>query len=335
MLDKIKKFFIGLILAALALTSCTRAIPAGNSSLDKGSKSSKSLFESLFKSASTPTPPGDYVLTLDIKKEEIKDARTRTYNLHIPSGYDPKTPTGLLILFPADGQIAREFLKETKFQSFSDNKGFILVVPDQYSQGMKWNNGVSKTDGPDDKLFISTLLAELKDTLNIDPKRIVVSGKAEGGIMAYQIATIMADQIAAVGVYGASIGYRASDGAEPVKISSPTAPVSVIAIHGLRDRNIPAASPARSAGYLSMDDMEGFWINALACPGPMKAKQLKNENILRHNWSGCANNTEVQTYTIWLGDSDWATGTATHKNKNVDIPATQIIWEFIYNHPKN
>ncbi len=209
MFDKFKKFFIGLILAALAISSCTRAIPDSSSSLDKSTKStSKSWFGSLFKAASTPTPPGDYVLTVEVKDETIKEARTRSYNLHVPASYDSSTAVGMLMLFPADAQNAAEFLKETKFQKFTDNEGFILVVPDQYGEGLKWNNGVSSTTGPSDVLFIQTLLKELKANLKIDENKVIMSGKSQGGIMAFQAAAALSDQVAGVGVYGGAVGFR-------------------------------------------------------------------------------------------------------------------------------
>lgn len=339
MLDKIKKFFIGLILAALALTSCTRAIPSNNSSLDKGSNSSsKGLFGFLFKTASTPTPPGDYVHTIEIKSEEIKEARTRSYNLHVPTSYDNSKAVGLLMLFPADGELANDFLKETKFQTFTDKEGYIVVLPDPYTEGMKWNNGVSKTSGPNDILFITTLLADLKDNFNIDANKVMVSGKAEGGIMAYQVAASLSDQIAAVGVYGATMGYRTENGAQPLKISNPSSPVSVIAVHGLMDNIIPAGNDKlakeAAAGYMTFGETESFWKNAIGCQGSMKIKQSKNEHILKHTWSDCKNGTSFQSITIWTGTNVWPTGKTELKGYIVDIPATQIIWEFLVNSPK-
>jgi polyhydroxybutyrate depolymerase len=339
MFEKLKKFFIGLILAALAISSCTRAIPDSSSSLEKSTKStSKSWFGSLFKAASTPTPPGDYVLTVDVKDETIKEARTRSYTLHVPSSYDSSTAVGLLMLFPADAQKASEFMKETKFQKFTDKEGYILVVPDQYGEGLKWNNGVSNTAGPSDVLFIQTLLKELKSNLKIDENKVFMSGKGKGGIMAFQAAAALSDQVAGVGVYGAAIGIRPAKDAQALKVSNPSTPFSVIAIHGLRDNNIPANQTAKmkksGTGYLTFADMEKFWVKALGCTGKMQAKQTKNEHILRHTWNACQNGTSLQSYTIWTGTAAWAQGNAKLHGQEVDIPATQLIWEFLSNHPK-
>lgn len=157
----------------------------------------------------------------------MEAARTRSYTLHVPASYDNSTEVGLLMLFPTDGETGRDFLKETNFLSFSDKEGYIVVVPDSYSEGMKWNNGVTKTDGPDDLLFIKTLLKEINDNFKIDQTKIFVSGKATGGIMAMQVAAVYSDQIAAVGVYGSSAGYRSQTGAKALTITAPANPVSI------------------------------------------------------------------------------------------------------------
>lgn len=333
MIEKLKKFIISLVLAALAISGCTRTVPS-----ETGGSESKGFFGLFAKTVSTPVPPGDYVHTIDIKKEAVEAARTRSYTLHVPASYTDETEVGLLFLFPADGETGRDFLKETNFLSFTDNEGFIVVVPDAYSEGMKWNNGVTKTDGPDDLLFISSLVTKIKDSFKIDNNKVFVAGKATGGIMAYQVAASMSDQFAAVGVFGASAGFRLQDGAKPLSITAPANPISVFAIHGMEDGLIPygnskAAKNAKS-GYMTFGETESFWKEAIGCGDNMQAKQTKHDHLLWHNWAGCKNNTELKTLSIWSGDNDWPEGTAKIKGVSVDIPATQVIWEFLVNHPR-
>lgn len=340
MLEKIKKFFIGLILAALAISSCTRTVPTNNSSLDKGStKSSKGVFGFLFKGVSTPTPPGDYVHTVDVKKEAIKEARTRSYSLHVPASYDATGAVGLLFLFPTDGETSADFMKETHFTDFTDKEGYIVVVPDQYSEGMKWNNGVTKTDGPDDLLFIKNLLASIKEDFKIDPNRVFVAGKATGGIMAYQVAATMADQVAAVGAFGSSAGFRLENGAKALMVSAPVQPISVMEIHGMRDGTVPfgtdAAAQSAAAGFITFGETESFWTSALGCGADFKAQLVKHDHIQKHLWNACNGNTSFHSIAIWTGTSQWPEGNAKLKGYSVDIPATQYIWEFLTSHPKS
>lgn len=333
MIEKLKKFIISLVLAALAISGCTRAVPS-----ESGGSESKGFFGLFSKTISTPTPPGDYVHTIEIKKEVVEAGRTRSYTLHVPANYTNTTEVGLLFLFPADAETGRDFLKETNFLSFTDKEGVIVVVPDAYSEGMKWNNGVTKTDGPDDLLFIKLLLEKMKDNFKIDSNKVFVAGKGTGGIMAFQVAASMSDQIAAVGVFGASAGYRLQDGAKPLIITTPANPVSVFAIHGMRDDNIPYGDGgiARSAlaGFMTFGETESYWKEAIGCGDNLQVKQSKHEHLLKHTWIGCKNNTELQTISIWTGTSTWPDGTAKLKGYSVDTPATQVIWEFLINHPK-
>jgi polyhydroxybutyrate depolymerase len=340
MLEKIKKFFIGLILAALAISSCTRAVPAGNSSLDKGANTAKKgLFGlSLFKAKTTPTPPGDYVLTINVGKETIEGARTRSYNLHVPSSYDAKTPAGLLILFPPDGKSANDFLSTTQFLAQTDPAGYLVVVPDTYTESKKWTNGISTTSGPDDILFIKTLLADFQQNLKIDGTHIFVSGQGTGGIMALQVASAFGDQVAAVGVVGASAGYRNAKGDKSVTISSPVAPISVMLINGMYDKTIPfgdgTSSKKLPKGYADFDESEGYWHNAIACEGKIKVQMTKKNNVIKHTWSTCKNGTELNTVQLWQGTGAWPLGTEKVKGNLVNISATQYIWDFFTSHPK-
>lgn len=87
-------------------------------------------------------------------------------------------------------------------------------------------------------------------------------------------------------------------------------------------------------GYLNFAEMEKFWVKAIGCTSKMQAKQTKNEHILKHTWTACQNGTELQSITIWTGTAAWPQGTAMDKGKSVDLPVTQVLWEFLVNHPK-
>ena len=340
MLDKLKKFFIGLILAALALSSCTRAVPSQNSSLDTGNtKPKKSWFgASLFKAKTTPTPPGDYVMTIDVEGETIEAAKTRTYTLHVPSSYTGSDPVGLLVLLPDDGMTGKKFLKMTGFQNYSDPNGYVVVLPDALGENPSWNTGLTGGSGANDLLFLQTLVTQIQQTFNIDPKKIFASGFGTGGIMAYQIGSAMATDFAAVGVVGSSIGYRSEKGAEPVMIQPVTGPLSVIFIHGMKDKVIGYGSDnpkeKDAAGYLSFWDAESYWTKANNCTGPIQVKITRNENVQRHQWEDCNGGTMVESISIWAGVHAWYLGGTPKTSKAPDVPATETIFAFFLDNMK-
>ncbi len=340
MLDKLKKFFIGLILAALALSSCTRAAPSQNSSLDTGNaKAKKSWFgASLFKAKTTPTPPGDYVLTINVDGETLDAAKTRTYTLHVPASYSGSDPVGLMVLFPDDGMTANKFLKMTEFLKYTDPNGYVVVLPDALGENPTWNTGLTGASGANDLLFLQTLVAQIQQSFNIDPKKIFASGFGTGGIMAYQIGSTMASDFSAVGVVGGAVGYRAEKGADPVMIQPATGPLSVIFIHGMKDKVIGYGSDKPKekdgAGYLSFGAAESYWKTSNGCEGSPQVKITRNENVQRHQWENCNGGTTLETISIWAGTHAWYLGGTPKTSKAPDVPATETIFAFFLQNMK-
>jgi len=340
MLDKLKKFFIGLILAALALSSCTRAVPSENSSLDKASsKEKKSWFgASIFKPKTTPTPPGDYVMTIDVDGETIEAARTRSYTMHIPAAYTGENPVALFIAISENGMSGKKFNKEAELQKYTDSGGNILVFPDAYGEKLEWNNGIIPGSGANDVLFLQTLITRLQEVHNINPKQIYLIGFGQGGILAYQVASATANEVAAVGVVGASVGFRAEKGGEVNMIQPAIAPVSVIMIHGMRDDVIPFALPKdakkNSAGYQTFDQSEGYWVTTLGCEGSPKVRITRNEHIIRHTWEGCNGGSSLVSISINTGKHVWFQSATAKESKKPSISATDAIFSFLMSNPK-
>ncbi len=341
MLSKLKKFFIGLILAALALSSCTRAVPTENSSLDKSAtKEKKSWFGAgLFKPKTTPTPPGDYVMTIDVEGETIEAAVTRSYTLHVPVSYTGDDPVPLFIAIPDSGMTGKKFEKAAALTQYTDGGvGSILVLPDAYGEKLAWNNGIQTGSGANDILFIQTLITRLQEIHNIDPHRIYLIGFGQGGILAYQAAATMANEVAGVGVVGASVGYRAEKGADPTMIQPNIAPVSVIMIHGMRDEVIPFSlgknAKKNDAGYQTFDQSEAYWVKALGCEGSPKVKITRNEHIIRHAWEGCNGGSSLQSISINTGTHTWFQSVKATESKKPSISASEAIFSFLMANPK-
>ena len=95
-------------------------------------------------------------------------------------------------------------------------------------------------------MFLRALLdAAIADPqLNIDPLRIHVVGRSNGGFMAYRLACEHADLVASIIVIcgGFYKEFKAEEGR-----CRPSAPVSVLHVHGTRDHLIPYACYAEQA----------------------------------------------------------------------------------------
>ncbi|MBK8169412.1 MAG: hypothetical protein IPK60_03595 [Sandaracinaceae bacterium] len=143
-------------------------------------------------------------------------------------------------------------------------RGAYVLVPDGTvdSSGKQfWNATPACCDfgatNVDDVGYLRDLVHQAMERFEIDPARVYFMGHSNGGFMSYRIACEMSGEVAAIFVLAGSDYSNASD-------CVPTAPVSVMHLHGTSDETIgyagvPGGFPgaeaavARWAGYASCD----------------------------------------------------------------------------------
>lgn len=82
----------------------------------------------------------------------------------------------------------------------------------------------------DDVGFLTAVLDEVTTDYPVDPTRVYAAGASAGAMMAYQLACVMADRVAGVAAVG---------GAMVVDDCAPDRPVSILALHGTEDAQVP------------------------------------------------------------------------------------------------
>jgi polyhydroxybutyrate depolymerase len=162
----------------------------------------------------------------------------RPVTVHVPPGLDPKKPAPLVILLHGYG--AGGLIQELYFQiePLADQHGFLYAHPDGTvdSSGKRfWNatDACCNFDGSkvDDVAYLSGLVAEIGQHYAVDPKRVYFMGHSNGGFMSHRMACDRADLVAAIAPLA---GVTWSD---PSKCA-PSAPVSVLQIHGTADPEV-------------------------------------------------------------------------------------------------
>jgi polyhydroxybutyrate depolymerase len=170
---------------------------------------------------------GDYTGSI------IFDGLERTYRIHIPSLYDKDKPMPLVIVLHGSEGSAKSMENLSGFNTLSDKEGFIVVYPNAIEK--HWNDGLdmpqyrSNRENIDDVGFISILIDYLIKELNIDKKRIYVTGMSNGAIMSHRLACEVSERIAAIAPVV---------GAMPEKVvshCSPSRPISVLIINSVDD----------------------------------------------------------------------------------------------------
>ena len=117
----------------------------------------------------------------------------------------------------------------------ADARGYVYAYPDGTidSNGNQFWNATDaccnfNKAGVDDVAYLTSLIAEIRAKLAIDPKRIAFVGHSNGGFMTYRMACDQAGLVAAiVSLAGATFADRSD--------CAPSEPVSVAQIHGTAD----------------------------------------------------------------------------------------------------
>ncbi len=280
----------------------------------------------------------------------IHDGIRRSYILYIPPQYNSQTSIPLVLLFHGGGGNAKQALDYYGMVEKADQEGFILVAPNGTGRftnkfltwNVKFGFGHAMKKNIDDIGFVERIIDNLESRLKIDPKRIFATGISNGGFLCHFLAANLSDKIAAIAPIVASVGGKKRADEEYILPPFPKHPVSVIAFNGLIDEHIPYSGgiQKKSVGNLiyvtSAEQMHSFWTKANQCtPKPQIEKQNKYEKI---RYSQGFNNSEVIQYLIYDHGHAWPGGKKPRRRADTPskaINATDVMWEFFKNHPKN
>jgi polyhydroxybutyrate depolymerase len=217
---------------------------------------------SLILMATDPLTPGDHTRSLEV------DKRPRTYIVHVPKSYDGSKPYPVVLVFHGGGSNAEGMVKFCGLNETADKHGFVVVYPNGTGrlekQLLTFNGGnccgYAMNEKVDDVAFTRALLDELAKVVKVDQKRIYATGMSNGGIMAYKLASELADRIAAIAPVGGPMG---------TETCSPKRPVPVIHFHGTDDQFAPfkggKGKGVSGTDFFSVDHSVNAWVKANGC----------------------------------------------------------------------
>jgi polyhydroxybutyrate depolymerase len=198
----------------------------------------------------------------------------RTYRLHRPATA-PSGPLPLVIMLHGAPDTGKSFERLTGLDSVADRDGFLVAYPDGSDIGSPNGFGWfpeccnARAKNPVDRIFISDLIDTLVAQQGADPSHVVVVGESVGGIITYDVACQLAGKL--IGVVAVSTTMvetpsfvpHAPTGVECV----PARPLSILAVHGTKDGNIPYDGKLRCSeppGCAPEPGAQGYFPGALA-----------------------------------------------------------------------
>lgn len=225
----------------------------------------------------TAVPAGATTVTLDV--EGIQ----RTFELYVPSSYDPVDRHPLLFDFHGAGGTGAGQSAYSGAYAVADSGGFIVVSPDAEPARQTWD-----FDGGADAAFVAAIVESLRTRVCLDAGRIYAMGFSDGGTFANVLACEEDFNLAGIGIVA---------GGGSAQNCQPRGPLNVIVMHGTDDPILP---------YLAIDPEQWAtdWAELNGCD-PIPATEDLGQGIARFTYGACPANGEVIFYRIDGGGHTW------------------------------
>ncbi|OVE78306.1 hypothetical protein BVX98_00665 [bacterium F11] len=274
------------------------------------------------------------------------DGLDRKYVVHVPKRYKRKQKVPVVIMFHGGGGTARATMRETKWNVKSEEEGFLMVYPEgtrshpnrraSFSRNpQNWNDGSGRMNvgaiqrGVDDVKFVRKIIEDLSERYNIDKKRVYVTGFSNGAGMAFRVARVLSDMVAA---------NAAVSGSDWLEEPIPSRPVPLLYISGTDDRQNPleGGEITLAGGHYgrkpSVYDQIEKWSKMFDCP--INPQIISDEDGVKGiSYGPCRDDSKIVFYTIegmghtWPGGKSLLPESIVGKTSN-KIIANDLIWEF-------
>jgi polyhydroxybutyrate depolymerase len=260
-------------------------------------------------------------------------------------------PGFVVLLHGAVGSGA-EMARLTDFDTEVDRLGWIAAYPDAHNPGPNggWDaHACCAQPGVDDIGFIRQLIDATTRSDAVDPSRVYIAGFSRGGMMAYRLGCELADRVAAIAVVAGNMSDRRGN-IDAVECR-PAAPVSLLAIHGTDDRNVPiegGVGPAELAyfkdhpdlmvfendliTYAPLSDVVGFWRQVDHCSGIEEVESSPSASTRR--WRG-PGGVCVEVLRIAGGTHAWPGPAHSPRSPDGSVNASDLVADFFVRHPRS
>jgi polyhydroxybutyrate depolymerase len=305
------------VFIAPAVTACSGSLPSPSVSSPSGSGTGGP--------SSAAIPVGSSSHTIDV------GGQSRSYIVYRPALLPAAAPLVVMMHggFGSASQAERYYHWDAEAQAGH----FLVAYPDGLHRA--WNTGgggccgIPARTGVDDTGFITAMVGAIEHAAGVDRGRIYATGISNGGIMAYTLAC-QTTIFAAIG----------PDSATQLAPCSDPARVSVIAIHGTADKNIPYnGGPGDGPGNIDgppVPAVNAAWRRTDGCAPPVVA----TAGTVTTSAAACPGGRSVELVTIAGAGHQWPGAVPNvlgQRLLHTDPPstalnATAVIWQFFAAH---
>lgn len=222
----------------------------------------------------------------------------RSAIVHHPASAREKAP--LVVVLHGSSGTGQAMQADLGWDALADREGFVVAYPDGVARG--WNAGrccgSASSNGVDDVAYLDRLRTELIASDGVDPDRVHAVGFSNGAMMTYAWACGRPGTLAGVGAVAGSL---------VVDCRAP-APVTVAALTGTDDRNVPVEGRS-DRNWPGLDVALAPFLAADRCP-PAPAVVTTGGGE-RRTWA-CADRRTVTRETLAGVGHGWPGGATEH-----------------------
>jgi polyhydroxybutyrate depolymerase len=245
--------------------------------------------------------PGDHEFTIEYSAPG-QQTLTRTYDVHVPPGYDGSIPAPLVVDLHGFTSNEDQQAAISGFNGKSDQEGFIVVHPRGYSvlgNLNSWNAGdvccgAALSLGLDDVGLVRAIVAEVVATGGIDRTRIYATGLSNGGAMSHLLACEAADLFAASAPVAFPIGLNDLNDCQPSRA------MPVMHFHGFNDGTVPydGGEIGPNLFVVSAPGSFDYWGQVNGCDTGQSVVTFTQGISVCEKYTGCDDGIEVGLCSI-------------------------------------
>lgn len=270
-----------------------------------------------------PLTSGDHRRTL------VFGGNSRTYDVHIPPGYDGNTAVPLVLDFHGFTNSPTEQAGLSGWRPLADSENFIVAYPlglfgRAESPEVDTSHGPSFNGGPlccgwaatkriDDVGFARAVVQAVAAEANIDRARVYATGLSNGGYMSFRLGCEAADLFAGVAPLAGFIGLY------PMSQCQPSRPIPVIEFAGLHDPGQP---------YLGLPTNSfAHWRDVDGCGSGSPDERVDFGTSYCETYRSCGAGVQAELCSIEASQASYGGGHVLYLNPDLDV--TRRAWEFL------
>lgn len=271
--------------------------------------------------------PGDHALSLTFQ------SLSRSYNVHVPPGYDGSAPVPLVLDFHGYTSNPNEQSNLSGLRALSNSEGFLIAHPEGWDDDgaapRSWNAGICRPVAMDEDLddvgLAKAIVAAIAAQANVDLGRVYATGLSNGGALSHRIACEGAGTFAAVASVAAPLFL------DPFSSCQPSRPIPVLHFAGLTDGVVPysggVSPPFPWLTVPSSPSSHAFWVATNGCTGSPTVETLPN-GASCETYTTCSAGVEISFCSIHGTPGSPFLGHVLYANTD-GVNVGQRIWDFL------